>query len=116
MKKLYIPENEAELAVIKSLLDGERIHYFVHNDHFGSLEVGPSIPLYNAKTIMVEEDQYDWALAVINSFVTSKKASKAQEARYSLTDKIRVILEGLLFTWFMPGQRWRKRDKADSHK
>ena len=112
MKKLYVPQNEAELAVIKSLLDGERIDYFVQNDHFGSLEVGPCIPLYNLKTIMVVEDQFDEAAAVISGFVGSEKASKAHETRYSLWDKIRMVLEGLLFTWFMPGRRWRKRKET----
>ena len=53
MHKLYSPDNDAELALIKSLLDAEGIHYFVHNDHFGTLRVGPRIELLNTKTIMV---------------------------------------------------------------
>jgi hypothetical protein len=104
VKKLYVPENEAELAVIKSLLDGERIKYFVQNDHFG-------YPLYNEKTIMVAEDQYDWAVAILNSFVTRDKASKVQEARHSLLGRIRMIFETLLLGWIMPGQRWRKKGR-----
>lgn len=45
MKKLYSPNNDSELALIKSILDGEGIPYFVHNDHFGTLKVGPKIEL-----------------------------------------------------------------------
>ena len=41
MKKIYSPQNEVELAVIKSLLNGENIPYYVHNERFGSMEVGP---------------------------------------------------------------------------
>jgi hypothetical protein len=32
MKKLYSPENDSELEIIRSILDGEGIRYFVHND------------------------------------------------------------------------------------
>ena len=59
MKKLYSPNNDSELALIKSILDGEGIQYFVHNDHFGTLKVGPRIELLNAKTIMVAEKHYE---------------------------------------------------------
>ena len=41
MIKLYSPDTESELAVLKSLFDAEGIHYFVLNDHFGTLRVGP---------------------------------------------------------------------------
>jgi Putative prokaryotic signal transducing protein len=55
MKKLYSPNNDSELVLIKSILDGEGIQYFVHNDHFGTLKVGPRIELFNAKTITCEK-------------------------------------------------------------
>ena len=68
MKKLYSPENDSELAIIRSILDGEGIQYFVHNDHFGTLQVGPQIDLFNAKTIMVSEDQYERAKEIVGIF------------------------------------------------
>ncbi|NOX98018.1 MAG: DUF2007 domain-containing protein [Nitrospirae bacterium] len=34
MINLYSPKNEVELAIIKSILEGANIPYFVHNDHF----------------------------------------------------------------------------------
>jgi hypothetical protein len=111
VKKLYVPESEAELAVIKSLLDSERVSYFVHNDNFGSMEVGPSIPLYNSKTIMVAEDQYDSAIEVLGSFVTSKRVDKKYQPHYSLKDKIRMIFEALFLGWLMPGRMREKRKK-----
>jgi len=39
MKKLYSPENDSELAIIRSILDGEGIQYFVHNDHLAPLKL-----------------------------------------------------------------------------
>ena len=110
MKKLYSPENDAELALIKSILDGEDVHYFVHNDHFGSLKVGPKIDLFNAKTIMVSDHQYDLALDIIRDFVSKNENSGPDERQvYSLIDKLRMIVEAILFTWFMPGRKCRKQ-------
>jgi hypothetical protein len=45
MKKVYSPQNEVDLSLIRSFLDGAGIRYFVHNDHFGSLRIGPVIEL-----------------------------------------------------------------------
>jgi hypothetical protein len=42
MIKLYSPRDAIELALIESILKGEDIPYFIHNDHFGSLEGGPA--------------------------------------------------------------------------
>ncbi len=71
MKKLYSPENDAELALIKSIFDGENIQYFVKNDHFGSLKVGPKIDLLNAKTIMVSNHQFDLAYDIIQAIISN---------------------------------------------
>ena len=112
MRKLYSPENDAELALIKSIFDGENIQYFVHNDHFGSLEVGPKIDLFNAKTIMVSDHQYELASDILRDIVlNSKLADEENKTDYTLIDKIRMIIETLLFTWFMPGKFRRKKSE-----
>ncbi len=111
MKKLYVPESESELAVIRSLLDAEKVDYFIHNDHFGSLEIGPRIDLYNVKTIMVADDQYAWAVKVLSSFVETRRSSgRVYRPNFSAIDKIRMILEVFFFAWIMPGRRMRKRE------
>ena len=110
MKKLYSPENDAELALIKSIFDGENIQYFVHNDHFGSLKVGPKIDLFNAKTIMVSEHQFELASEIIQNIVSNNKSTdEGNKTDFSIVDKVRTIIETVLFTWFMPGRRWRKK-------
>ena len=109
MKNLYCPRNEVELALIKSIFEGEGIHYFVHNDHFGSLEIGPQIELYNAKMIMVHEDQYERAKDILSDFLSNIAEDSADsKPQYSLSDKIRMIIETILFTWFIPGKRRKK--------
>lgn len=109
MKNLYSPKNEVELALIKSIFEGEDIHYFVHNDHFGSLEIGPQIELYNAKMIMVQEDQYERAKDILADFFSNiNEDSVNSKSQYSLSDKIRMIIETILFAWFIPGKRCKK--------
>jgi uncharacterized protein YlzI (FlbEa/FlbD family) len=110
MKKLYSPNNDSELALIKSILDGEGIQYFVHNDHFGTLKVGPRIELLNAKTIMVAEKHYEVSKGIIDDFLKNiQEASENTKPKYSIRDKIRMVIEAILFTWFIPGNRWTKR-------
>ncbi|MGD8562675.1 MAG: DUF2007 domain-containing protein [Desulfarculaceae bacterium] len=106
MKKVFSPENDAELALIISLLEGEGIEYFVHNDHFGALKIGPPIDMFNVKTIMVPEGQFDLAKEIIEDFLAkTQEAPDSVKAGYSLGDKVRMILETVLFGWFIPGKR-----------
>jgi len=46
--------DEGKLALLKSLLDGNDIAYFIYNEHFGSLYPGSASPL-NARIVMVPE-------------------------------------------------------------
>ncbi len=109
MINLYSPKHEVELSFIKSLLKGERIPYFVQNDHFGSLEIGPRVPLYNAKMIMVHEEDLETASKLIAEFLKDERETPLSSSEYTLFDKIRLILELLLFGWIMPGRRRAKK-------
>ncbi len=59
MVNLYSPSKEMELAIIKSIFDAEEVNYFVKNENFGSMEVGPQIELFNRKMIIVRDDQHE---------------------------------------------------------
>lgn len=110
MVNLYSPSNEMELAIIKSILDAEEVNYFVKNENFGSMEVGPQIELFNRKMIMVRDDQHERASELIKDYL-NKTVDKEDEPRikYSLLDKIRMAIEVLLFGWLMPGKRSKHR-------
>jgi len=109
MIKLYSPQNEVELALLKSILDSEGIRYFVRNDNFGSLEVGPRIGLFNAKMIEVQDDQYERAKELLADYLDkTEKKTEDPENKYSLFDKIRMVFEVLLFGWIMPGRKKTK--------
>jgi hypothetical protein len=111
MIELYSPGSEAELALIKSIFDAEHIHYYVRNDHFGSLEVGPlPIRFFNEKMIFVWDDQLGIAKELLKDFLkkTESKVGKFKD-EYSFLDKVRMFLEFLLFNWVMRGSKRHKK-------
>ena len=106
MIDLYSPSNEMELAMIRSILDAESINYFVKNDNFGSMEIGPQIPLFNKKIILVQDDQHERASDLINDYLKSTAYSENEpKEEYSFFDKIRMAIEIILFGWLMPGKK-----------
>jgi hypothetical protein len=110
MIELYSPRNEAELAIIKSLLNGEGIDFFVRNDHFGSLEVGLRVELFNVKMIFVHAEQYDRARELISDFLETTKQEEVEgQGSYSTFDKIRMLIEAILFNWIMPGRAKKRK-------
>jgi len=115
MVNLYSPNNEIELAMIKSLLNAEGFNYFVKNENFGSMEVGPQIALFNRRIIMVQDDQLEKASALINDYLKETTVKEDEPGQsYSLFDKIRMAIEILLFNWLMPGKKKRKYHNDDN--
>jgi hypothetical protein len=106
MIRLYSPENQIELAILSSLLEGEGIFHFVHNDFFGTLRVGPRIDLLNKKTILVPASRFDDAREVFSEYLRRKEDASTSIRLYSRSDRIRMIIECLAFGWFVPGNRW----------
>jgi hypothetical protein len=118
MIKLYSPRNEVELAIIKSILESEEVPFFVHNDNYGSLIIGPRIGLLNAKTIFVPENALEKARELIAEYLKNTaeetEIEGGERSEYSIADKIRIVIESLIFGWFMPGKRWRKKPRNKS--
>jgi hypothetical protein len=107
--RLYAPDNEIELALLKGILEDAGINYYVRNDIFGSMEVGPQIELYNKKMIMVSDSQLKRAVELIKDFKAQPdETRRAPQEKYSFFDKIRMALEIALFGWLMPGRKKRK--------
>ncbi|MDH4036026.1 MAG: DUF2007 domain-containing protein [Candidatus Krumholzibacteria bacterium] len=108
MKKVYSAKNESELVVLRSVLDAEGIPCFVHNEMFGSIVVGPKIDNYNAKSIMVPDELEARARDIVAQFETEHPAEDS--APITLRDRLRMILETGLFSWFIPGRSRRKTE------
>lgn len=77
--KLIEPSDEGELAVIKSLLEGNSIRYFVRNEHFGSLYPGYALP-FNARMVMVDEADFQRAETLVRR-LSEDVAEKEQRGR-----------------------------------
>jgi hypothetical protein len=104
---LYSPNDELELAMLRGLLDTDGVRYFVLNDYFGSMRVGPKVDLVNKKTIMVAPEDSDRAKEIISNFLLCSEEEK-DKCQYSFSQKLRMTMEALLFTWFIPGRKRRK--------
>ncbi len=63
--KLYSPRNLMEQSLIQSILDSEGIIYYIHNDLFGSMEVGPQIALFNTDFHRVFKRHFSYGVQII---------------------------------------------------
>ena len=97
---LCAPQSSAELVVITSVLRAEGIFHFVHNERFGALKVGPVIPLYNERTVCVQPEDVERA---VEALIPS--AEPQPTSQLSAGDRLRALLEVLLFGWVMPTAR-----------
>lgn len=69
MVQLYSPRSEIDLLILRSLFDDADIRYYVRNDTFGSLYLGPHIEAYNRKILCVAETDLDDARALLAEFL-----------------------------------------------
>jgi hypothetical protein len=76
MVKLIEPYDEGELALIKSLLEGSDIPYFVQNEHFGSLYPGLALP-FNARVVMVDESDLGRAETLLEELTAGRRTDEA---------------------------------------
>lgn len=74
--KLIEVDDEGKLALIKSLLDGNDIRYFVQNEHFGSLYPGLALP-FNARVVMVHDSDLARAGTLIGKLAEEGSAEEA---------------------------------------
>lgn len=94
--------------MIRGVFDTEGIHYFIHNDHFGSMRVGPQIDLFNKKAIMVAPEDMDRAKEIISNLLERQIPEEEEQEQYAIGQKLRMVFEAVLFGWFIPGKKRRK--------
>lgn len=114
LEELYSPRSEAELLLLRSILEGAGLYYFVKNDVFGSLALGPQIDHYNRKTVYVHPAEAQDARALLREFLDKTALGDPTPPEdLRLTDVLRMIAEFLVFGWFMPGRRRRPSPPPD---
>lgn len=118
MQKIFTPENEIELVMVKGLLEAAQIPFYVQNDHFGGLYIGPQIQHFNQRAIMVAPEYAARSKEIIAEFLASQTQaepeSTAQKERTSGLEKLRLFAEAVLFCWIVPRKR-RKKAAVGEH-
>lgn len=69
--KLYSTSEQGELAFIKSILDGQKIPYYIKGENFGSL-YGPLLGKFSTTDVMVREDYVQEAKELLKDFIPPK--------------------------------------------
>ena len=113
LEALCLVRSPVEQAVHESLLRACEIEFWVDNDHFGSLEVGPVIPLFNQKCIRVRVEDLSRAREFLCAMAKPVPEEPGQEPSappdegtpWARRRRLGPILETLLFGWFIPGRR-----------
>lgn len=104
---IFRPQTESELAIALAILEAHGVESFVHGQYFGSLLPGLQIESYNTRAIMVPEERAVEAReALAESFPVNEPAATLPSMRFR--DKMRIVLEAVMFGWFVPGERRRK--------
>lgn len=111
MKKLYSPTQQLDLTILQSILESADITFFIENDSFASLYIGPSIELFNQQTIFVEDEYEEEAKELLKQYLASSYPDNDPSEKTSVLDKIRMLAEVLLAGWFIPGKKWKSGKK-----
>jgi len=104
---VFSPDTESELAVVVAMLEAHEIPSYTRGRHIGSIYPGFQINAFNTQSIMVPEEYVQDALELIRQYRETSPAHPASQTM-SWPDKVRIIIEGLLLGWFVPGKRTPK--------
>jgi hypothetical protein len=86
-------------------LESLGIPAFVQGNGFGSLYPGPQIASYNSRRIMVPDAYAAQGKEALSVFAQPLESSAPESP--SFLNKLRVVLELVIFGWFVPGNRRR---------
>jgi hypothetical protein len=100
--QVHSPDTEPELMVIVAMFEAHDIPCFVHNAGLSALLPGPRINAYNTRSIMVPEEKVADAMELLRDFQSN---SDPAPPHHSPPGKLRVLVEAILFGWFVPGRR-----------
>jgi len=92
---------------MQAALEANGVHFFVQGGGFGSLFPGPQIGSWNARGIMVPDAEAALAKDALAPLLQPDPESDAR--RLGARSKLRIVCEVLLFGWFIPGKRPRRR-------
>lgn len=86
-------------------LESHGIPAFVQGNGFGSLHPGPQIASYNSRRILVPDGYAAQGKEALSAFAQPLEPSRSESP--TLLNKLRVVLELVIFGWFVPRNRRR---------
>ena len=98
------PTDDMELLFIRMALEAEGIPYLVVGDGFGSLYPGVQLPIFNERPVRVNASDVERAIEVIGEV---RKDFDPVSSNLAGRSKLRIVLEAILFGWFVPGGKRR---------
>ena len=104
------PIDDMELLFIRMALEAEGIRYLVVGDGFGSLYPGVQLPVFNERPVRVNVADVERAVEVVEEV---RKDFDPVSSDLAGSSKLRIVLETILFGWFVPGGRRRKSSNND---
>ena len=112
--RVFSPQSESEALTAAALLEAHEIPTFVHNRGIASVLPGTQINAYNTQSIMVPEERVADAVELLRD-LSRRDEPAATSGPLPLRDKVRIVLEGLLFGWFVPGSRRKRASSSEGH-
>jgi hypothetical protein len=107
---VFTPDSEPELVTVVAMLEAHDIPCFVHGSAMGSLYPGPQIDWFNRRSIMVPEEKVRAARELIEAFESQPVEPEEPDPPPPPRSAARVLLEVLLFGWFIPSRPRRSRE------
>lgn len=99
-----------ELLFIRMALQADGIPCLVVGDGFGSLYPGVQVPIFNERPVRVAEADRERAMEVVEEV---RRDFDPVSSDLGVSSKLRILVELLLFGWFVPGgKRRRSSDKS----
>ena len=113
MRKIYSPTSESELIFLQSLLQAHDVPYVIDQGGFGAALPGLYIDHYTRKWITVPDTEVERARQLIHEHLSTGVGPDGSE-EMGLLDKLRIVVEAVLFGWFVPGRRGRREQGHDT--
>ena len=73
MIRLFTPKNGIQLTILKSIFEAEGVPVFIENENVGAIRTGMFMEPFMPRTIMVSEEHYEKAAAIIQSFIDNNQ-------------------------------------------
>lgn len=108
MALVYIPDRPWELALVLCLFEAYGVPCFVHNLYYGGLFPACQIDLLNLRRVYVPTEMASYARQLIRDFFPDL----GTPLEMSELDMVRVVVEGLVGGWFIPGNKWPRQEFA----